>query len=178
MRMRKLIYVAAIAITTIASIATTKAQTPIRQLHNPTILDLYGKPAVVPHWGKKNLMIFYIDPDRAGQNQEFAEWLEDSKRAEGPGLVGMGIINLKDAPLIPNGLARNIANRRSAKSGATVLADQTRTISTEWGLGDCNNMFVSILINRKGELVYLHKGEFTQDAVDEFLKNIDILKNN
>ncbi len=176
-KMKTLIKAAAtVALATITSANISVAQTPIRQLHNPTILDLYGKPAKVPHWGKKNLMIFYIDPDRAGQNQDFAEWLEDSKRAEGPNLVGMGIINLKDAPFIPNGMARNIALRRSAKSGATVLADQTRTISQDWELGNCNNMFVSILINRKGELVYLHKGEFTQEAIDEFLMNIDLLK--
>lgn len=152
------------------------AQDPIRKVENITILNLKGDEAQIPYWGEKNLLIFYVDPDRAGQNQKFTDELESSKRAEGENLVGMGVMNLKDAPLIPNKLARTMAEKRTEKNKAVVLSDEGRILSTEWELGDCNNKFVTLLINREGEIVYIKKGEFTEDDKIEFLTLIDIMK--
>lgn len=168
-------FVAALCFSMVCLGSVTAQETP-RKVENATILSLDGKSTQIPHWGKKNLLIFYVDPDRAGQNQKFTEDLEASGRAKGENLVGMGIINLKDAPFIPNKLARSMAEKRTEKNHATVLADQERTISKEWGLGDCNNTFVTILINRDGEIVYVHKGEFSSEEEAKFLQHIDILK--
>ncbi len=68
-------------------------------------------------------------------------------------------MNLKDAPMVPNSMARNMARKRTAKNGATVLADQDRILSTAWNLGDCNNKFVLMFVTKEGELVFLRKGE-------------------
>lgn len=82
-------------------------------------------------------------------------------------------MNLKDAPMIPNGMARNMARKRTEKNGATVLADQERTLSTAWGLGDCNNKFVLMFVNKEGELVFLRKGELSEADKQEFYKVLD-----
>lgn len=148
----------------------------LRAVENVEIINLDGDPAKLPLWGEKNLIVFYIDPDRAGQNKDFTDYLEESKRIESPNVFGMGVINLKDAPFIPNGLARVMADKRAARSGATVLADTKRTLSTAWGLGDCNNMFVVIVINLKGEIVYWHKGVLTKEDQDEFIRAVDTLR--
>ncbi len=167
-----------ISLITIAllNIGTTQAQEVIRKVDNVTVLNLDGEEAQIPYWGEKNLMLFYVDPDRANQNQQYTDELERSKRAEGVNLVGMGIMNLKDAPFIPNRLARTMANKRTEKNHALILSDENRTLATEWELGDCNNKFVSILINRDGEIVYVKKGEFTPEEWEEFLLVIDTLK--
>ncbi len=159
--------------TTILSIGVINAQDVIHKVENVTILDLKGKPAQIPYWGEKNLMLFYVDPDRANQNQELTDELERSKRAEGKNLIGLGIINLKDAPFIPNQLARAMAYKRTEKNKAIVLSDENNILSSEWELGDCNNKFVSMIINRDGELVYIKKGEFTLEEWEEFLVVID-----
>ncbi|MFI3288548.1 MAG: hypothetical protein SNH55_02295 [Rikenellaceae bacterium] len=161
---------------TMLSLNATKAEEVIRKVENVTILNLNGEEAQIPYWGEKNLMLFYVDPDRANQNQNYTDELERSKRAEGENLVGMGIMNLKDAPFIPNRLARAMANKRTEKNHAIVLSDEGRILATEWELGDCNNKFVSILVNRDGEIVYLKKGEFTPEEWEEFLLAIDTLK--
>ncbi len=158
------------------SMGVAHSQEPPRKLHNVEILDLKGEPAMLPKWGEKNLMIFYIDPDRAGQNKDFTDMLEDTRIAEHSDIFGFGIINLKDAPFIPNGLARSMAHKRTERNGATVLADQTRTVSSEWNLGDCNNKFAVLLVNKDLELLYFRKGLLSDDDKVEFLKVIESWK--
>lgn len=80
-------------------------------------------------------MIFYVDPDRHKQNNDFTLELERTHRAESENIYGFGIMNLKDAPMVPNGMARNMAKKRTEKNGALVLADQERVLSTTWGAG-------------------------------------------
>ncbi|MFI3269368.1 MAG: hypothetical protein SNG14_01735 [Rikenellaceae bacterium] len=161
---------------TLLTTTQLSAQEVIRKVENVVVKNLEGNAAKIPHWGEKNLMIFYIDPDRAGQNQEFTYELERSKRAEGENLVGMGIMNLKDAPFIPNGLARRMALKRTEKNGATVLSDEGNILSNEWKLGNCNNMFVVLMINRAGEIVFIKKGELSETDKEEFYEVIDLMK--
>lgn len=156
--------------------ATVAAQELPRKVDNVEVLDLEGKPAKLPHWGEKNLMIFYVDPDRHKQNQEFTEELEANHRAQGDNLYGFGVMNLKDAPLVPNGMARNMARKRTEKNGATVLADQDRILSRAWQLGDCNNQFVLMIVSKEGELVFVRKGELSEADKEAFYETIEKYK--
>lgn len=155
---------------------TARAQELPRPVSNVEVLDLEGNKTKLPYFGEKNLMIFYVDPDRHKQNHEFTVTLEENHRAEGDNLVGFGVMNLKDAPMIPNGMARSMARKRTAKNGATVLADQNRILSTAWGLGDCNNQFVLMLVSKEGELVFLRKGILSEEDIEEFYRVIEQYK--
>lgn len=167
----KLVAMLAAAFALSASVATAQ-ETP-RKVSNVALLDLDGNSTTLPFWGEKNLMIFYIDPDRHKQNEDFTYELEENHRASGDNIYGFGIMNLKDAPMIPNGAARNLAKKRTAKNGALVLADQERTLSTAWGLGDCNNQFVLLLVSKKGELVFMRKGVLSEADKAEFYKVVE-----
>ena len=138
--------------------------------------DLDGKPAKLPYWGEKNLMIFYVDPDRHKQNNDFTVELEENHRAQGDNIYGFGVMNLKDAPMVPNGMARNMAKKRTAKNGALVLADQDRILSTAWELGDCNNQFVLMIVSKEGELVFLRKGVLSEQDKADFYETIEKYK--
>ena len=152
------------------------AQELPRKVTNVELLDLNGKAADLPYFGEKNLMIFYVDPDRHKQNQAFTEGPEANHRAESPKIHGFGVMNLKDAPMIPNGMARNMARKRTEKNGAQVFADQNRILSTAWELGDCNNQFVLLFVNTEGELVFMRKGELSEQDKEDFYKVIDQYK--
>lgn len=156
--------------------ASAYAQTLPRKVTDIEVLDLEGKPARLPHWGEKNLMIFYVDPDRHKQNHDFTVEMEEKHLADGPNLFGFGVMNLADAPMIPNGMARSMARKRTAKNAATILADQNRTLSSTWGLGDCNNQFVLLLVNKEGELVYMHKGVLSEEEIAEFYRVLEPYK--
>lgn len=169
MKMNAIVTLAAAVLT----LSTVSAQELPRKVQNVELLDLDGKPAKLPHFGDKNLMIFYVDPDRHKQNEDFTYELEENHRASGENLYGFGIMNLKDAPMIPNGMARSMAKKRTEKNGATVLADQERVLSTAWGLGDCNNQFVLMIVSKEGELVFLRKGVLSEADKKAFYNIIE-----
>lgn len=172
MHMRKMLLLTALLL----GATTALAQGLPRKVENVKLLDLDGRPAQLPHFGEKNLMIFYVDPDRHKQNEDFTYDMEQNHRAEGENLYGFGVMNLKDAPMIPNGMARSMAKKRTAKNGATVLADQDRTLSTAWGLGDCNNQFVLMIVSKEGELVFLRKGVLSEEDKAEFYRVVEKYK--
>lgn len=172
MKMKVMLLLAASVLTASA----VKAQELPRKVNNVEVLNLDGKSVKLPHWGEKNLMIFYVDPDRHKQNSEFTEELERNHRADSPNIYGFGVMNLKDAPMVPNGMARSMAKKRTESNGALVLADEERKLSTAWKLGDCNNQFVLMFVTKEGELVFLRKGILSQDDINAFYKVLDKYK--
>ena len=138
------------------------------------LVDLYGKASKLPMWGKKNLLIFYVDPDKARQNHEFTVEMEENHRAAGDNIYGFGIVNLKDSWYpVPDNVIRAICRKRTEKNGATIITDPKRIVAEKWGLGDCNNYFVLMIVTKEGELVYYHKGEFSDEDKDYFYKFVD-----
>lgn len=142
------------------------------KVENVELKDMRNEPAKLPFFGEKNIIFFYIDPDRHKQNEEFTYEMERRHTATGPNIEGFGVLNLKDT-MIPNAIVRTMARKRCEKNNAIVLADTDRTLSRAWNLGDCNNMFVLIVVNKAGELVYCKKGELTQEEQDEFFEFIE-----
>jgi predicted transcriptional regulator len=151
------------------------AQSLPRKVRNVEVQDLDAQKARLPWWGEKNLLIFYVDPEVPKQNHDFITWLEETGRVAGPNIEGFGIVNLKDA-VYPNNMVRKIADARTAKNGATILCDPDHYISSAWRLGDCNNMFVIMLVNKAGELVYIHKGEMSEEEQQRFIAAAEPLR--
>lgn len=157
-----------------ASLAYAQELQLPHKVDNVELEDLYGEKVTLPMWGEKNLLIFYIDPDKHKQNYQFTVDLEENHAASGDNIYGFGIVNLKDSWYpVPNSTIRSMARKRTEKNGATVLADQERTLSTAWGLGDCNNKFVLMFVNKEGELVFLRKGELSEADKQAFYKVLD-----
>ncbi len=154
---------------------TAEAQALPRKVRNVEVQDLDAKKARLPWWGEKNLLIFYVDPEVPKQNHEFITYIEETGRVQGPNIEGFGIVNLKDA-IYPNDVVRKIADARTAKNGATILCDPDHYISSAWRLGDCNNMFVIMLVNKAGELVYVHKGEMNEADQQKFIEAAEKLR--
>ena len=152
-----------------------EAQSLPRKVRNVEVQDLDAKKARLPWWGEKNLLIFYVDPEVPRQHHDFITPIEETGRVQGPNIEGFGIVNLKDA-VYPNNLVRQIADARTAKNGATILCDPDHYISSAWRLGDCNNMFVIMLVNKAGELVFVHKGEMNEEDQKRFIEAADPLR--
>ena len=45
-----------------------------------------------------------------------------------------------------------------------------------WNLGDVNDMFVLIFVNKDKEIEFLSKGELSQNQIDEFYRVINKYK--
>ena len=146
-----------------------------KKVENVTIKDLYGEPAQLPHWGEKNLLIFYVDPDaylQGNANNKFAELLEKTSRAAGPEIYGFGIMNFPDTWL-PKNFLRKICRKRVEKNGATIIDDSEHIFRNAWGLGDCNNKFMLMIVSKEGELVYVLRDEIDNAGKEEFYQIVD-----
>ena len=157
------------------TMGVASAQNHPEKLENVEIFTLKNEPTKLPYFGEKNLMIFYVDPQAHKQNEAFTYEMEENHRTEGENIVGYGILNLKDA-WYPNSLVRKMARKRTEKNGALVLADPKHILRDKWGLGDCNDLFVLLIVSKQGELVYMHKGELTKAEQEEFYTIVDRYK--
>lgn len=149
------------------------AQEPVRKVDNVTLKTLDGQETTLPGWGEQHLLIFYVDPDHHKQNEAFTYELEENGRAHSDRIKAFGILNLKDAPMLPNGIVRSMARKRTAKNGALVLADEHRILQSAWELGKCNNLFVLLFVTKEGEIVFQRKGELTEADKEAFYKVLD-----
>ncbi len=146
-----------------------------RKVENVTIKDLYGNPTKLPHFGEKNLLIFYVDPDAylaMNKNNKFAEELEENARAAGPEIYGFGILNFPDTWL-PKNFLRKICRKRVEKNGATIIEDPDHTFKNAWKLGDCDKKFMILIVTKEGNLEYVLKEEVDQEGKDLFYSIID-----
>ena len=142
------------------------------KVENIELKNLDNKPMRLPFFGERNIIFFYIDPDKHKQNEEFTYEMERRHTATGPNIEGFGVLNLKDT-MLPNALIRMMSRTRTEKNNAIVLADDNRNLARAWGLGDCNNCFVLLVVNKQGELVYCKKGELSKEDQEEFYKVVD-----
>ncbi len=147
-----------------------------RKVSDVEVRDLDNKPVMLPNFGQKHLLIFYVDPEKPNMNKEFIDDMEQNNRIDSDNIYGFGVINLKDAKFYPNGLVRKMAAKRTAKNGATVLSDPDHLLRDAWNLGDVNNKFVVMLVTKEGELVFIRKDEFTQEDIDEFYRVVALYR--
>ncbi len=169
--MRRFFVILATLLFSAATVAAQQKQGPALPAHvgNVTLTDLDKNPTGLPDYGKKHLMIFYVDPDAHRQSKEFQAEIE-ARQAElySPNIQAYAILNLKDT-ILPNALVRSITDRRTRGKPSINLADPDRTLSREWRLGDCNGKFCVLFVTREGELVYFRAGELTaQDQADYY----------
>ena len=150
-----------------------------RKVENLTIKDIAGNSVTLPEFGEKNLLIFYVDPDsylKGGANKKLSDELEENGLAAGPAIRGFGVMNFPDTGL-PKNMVRNMARKRAEKNGATILDDDQQLLKKQWGLGDCNNKFVIMIVSKEGELVYCAKDDLDAAGIEAFYKIVDKYRN-
>jgi hypothetical protein len=124
---------------------------------------------MIPSLGEKPVLIFYPDPDVPNQNKNFSEAMKKTNFPPAR-FAGMGIVNLKDAPFIPDSLIRFMIRREiEADKRAVIYTDPDRLLQKAWRLGDCNNKFVIILIDKNMKVLFIKKGEMTQEEIDRVI---------
>lgn len=139
------------------------------------IRDASDNPIPIPQLGKKHLLIFYVDPDHANQNAEFIDHLEKNHILS-DNIHSFGIVNLKDAPMLPNSIVRAMVRKKINQTGADIYTDPDHLLRDGWHLGDVNNQFTLIFVTKDLEIKFLSKGELTQEQIQEFYRVIDEYK--
>ena len=125
------------------------------------IRDLQNQPIDLPYLGKAPLLLFYVDPDHAGGGDKIQAY---------------GIVNLKDAPLLPNGVVRSMMRSKQKKTGAAMYTDVDCSLRDAWGMGDVNNLFVIIFVNKDRKVEFFRYGDFTEKDKADFWKVVNKYK--
>ncbi len=136
------------------------------------IRDASDNPVNIPMLGEKALLIFYVDPDKANQNAKFTDYLEEHQ-IESDNIYSFGIVNLKDAPMLPNAIIRSMLRKKERKTGATIYTDPNHILRDGWNLGDVNDKFCIIIVSPGQEIVFLKKGVMTEEDIKRFYEVID-----
>ena len=139
------------------------------------LVDASNHPKAIPFIGDKVMMIFYMDVDAKNVNNPLSEALKEKKYPKDK-VSGLGIINCKDT-WIPEALIRKGIQKSEKKSSESyVLLDTNLTLSKSWGLGDCNDRVVIIVIGKDSRIKFI-KSLKSQDEckaiVPAFLKTLD-----
>lgn len=135
---------------------------------NVEIITLANKASVLPDYGKKHMMIFYVDPDARGQNKEFQKELKKNQdKTASENIAGYAILNLADTKL-PGGMVRDFAKIATSGTESINMADNDHTLRDAWKLGDVDDKFVLMFVTKDGEMIYYRAGEFSQKDIDEF----------
>jgi predicted transcriptional regulator len=121
------------------------------------VWDANNKPAWIPEIGKKVIAFFYTDPDVQDQNERFREELNATKLD--PKKVyscGIGVVNMKDT-WKPNFAIRSVVRSKIKKFKSLILTDKEHVLRNKWGLGDCNEKDVVIIIDVNRKVRYIKK---------------------
>lgn len=116
--------------------------------------DPNDNPKVLPFLGEKVLAIFYTDPDEKDVNDPLSDAIK-AKNFPKDKYAGIGIANCKDT-WIPDAAIRMKARQKEKQfPGSIVLLDTKKILSGSWGLGDCNNMGVVIIVGKDSKIKYI-----------------------
>lgn len=151
----------AIAIAVVAALLTgaagLRAAAVGQLLSNVTIKDAEGNAAKIPDFGEKVLFVIYADTQSADDNDPVAEALRAEKLDESK-YRGLGVANMKDS-WVPDAIIRMVIRRKIEQFNRTILADDDHILAKAWGLGDCDDKSVALLIGKDKRLKYIKKGK-------------------
>lgn len=166
--MKLKIFILAVAMPFMALYAQTQGPKLPVKVSNVELTDLDKNPAQFKDYGKKHLMVFYVDPDVGNkQNVKFTEDLEANGKAVSPNIQGYAVLNLKDTGY-PNGIVRSMAEKRTKGKPSINLADPNHALRDAWKLGDVNNKFCLLFVTKDCELVYFRAGELSEKDIQDF----------
>jgi len=145
-------------------------------LKNVEILNVNDKKATIPFWGKKVLTIMYTDPDEKDVNDDLSDAIS-AKNYPISKYFGVGVANCKDT-WIPNGLIRIKAKEKQKQyKKSKILLDEKKILSKAWGLGDCDDLGVVIIIGKDKKIKYIKKIKTKKESksvIAEVLKIIEV----
>jgi predicted transcriptional regulator len=165
----------AIAGALLAAVVGAVAAKVGQSLSNVSIKDAEDNPTQIPDFGHKVLFIIYADSQAADDNDPVAEAVRNAKLDQSK-LRGLGIANMKDS-WVPDAIIRMVIRKKIKQFNRTILTDDNHIVASAWGLGDCDDKSVVLLIGKDKKLKYIKKGKVKgaeiQQVVDLVTAEVD-----
>jgi hypothetical protein len=118
----------------------------------------------------KVYLLFYVDPDKKEDNEDFIEVLH-AKNYDKEKYASVAIINLK-ATWLPNfAIEKKLESKQKEFPNTIYVKDKTKYLVKEWGLeDDASNV---LIFDKKGTLIYQHSGAIGSDEMQKIFTLID-----
>jgi uncharacterized protein len=142
--------------TTLSLSVRLQAQTAAvgKSVSEVNLIDSNDKPRSLPFLGEKIITIFYTDPDAKDVNDPLSDALK-AKNFSKDKYAGVGVANCKDS-WVPNSAVRMKARQKEKQfPGSIILLDENKAFSTAWGLGDCNDAGVVIVVGKDKKIKFI-----------------------
>ena len=160
-----------------AGVGSVNAAAVGQDVSNPQIKDVADNPATIPDFGTHVVGLFYSDTEASDLGDPMADAIT-AKKYDKAVYRGLGIANLKDS-IAPNFIIKSVIKGKIEKYKTTILTDVDLSLPNTWGLGDCNNKSVFVLIGKDKKIKYLKfadkKNPWTPAEISSAIKTIDDL---
>ncbi len=123
----------------------------------------------------KLYVLFYVDPDKKGDNEALIEAL-NAKNYDKDKYGSVAIINLK-ATWLPNfAIEKKLKSKQEAFPSTIYAKDKTKYLVQEWELADdASNV---LIFDKEGKLLYEHVGATDKDEMQKIFSLIEKKLNN
>jgi predicted transcriptional regulator len=153
------------------------AQTKIivgNSLSNIQLKNTENENREIPDIGKKVVIIFYTDPDCKDINDPLSKAVETGGFKDR--IACIGISNCADS-WIPDALIlKGTLKKEKQFPGSVLLIDQDHLLSREWGLGNCNNISMVIVIGQDRKVRYFKYIKSKEDSIKAIPEVIGIIE--
>lgn len=147
-----------------------------------TVRDLENQSVYLPELGRRVIAVWYTDPDAVRENQDLALAL---KKANIPSnrFLGIGVANLKDAPLLPDFLIRILMRRQAHEIQShdrrvkhiPLYSDPDQKIKQAWNLAETDDRSIVILLDKNRKVRYINYNKLSEAEIDRFVNLVRIL---
>ena len=148
-----------------------------KEVSNPQIRDAEDNPATIPGIGTHVVGLFYSNTAASDLGDPMADVIK-AKKYDKAIYSGLGVANMKDSAA-PNFIIRSVIKGKIEKYKSTILTDVDLTLPKAWGLGDCKDKSVFILIGKDKKVKYLKyvdkKTPWKTDEINSVISMIDDL---
>jgi hypothetical protein len=147
------------------------AATVGQKLKNVILKDAEEKETAIPGFGEKVLALTYADMQSSDDNDPVADAIKAKKYDEAK-YKGYGIANLEDS-WAPNAIIRAVIRKKMKKYDTVIFTDEDHFVPKKWGLGDCNDVSVFMVIGKDRTVKYLKKGKVAGKEIDAVIRIIE-----
>ena len=180
MRKNLILTISVIFITCLTITKTSGQQQTVavgNSVSNQQLVDPNDKPKTIPFIGEKVIAIFYTDPDEKDVNDPLSDAIK-AKNYQKDKYAGIGIANCKDT-WIPDAAIRMKARQKEKQfPGSVILLDTKRIVSKAWGLGDCNNLGVVIIVGKDSKIKYIKNVKTKEESKNIITNVLKIIEEN
>lgn len=166
------------AIVALAVVGPVNAASVGQELSNPQLKDANDKPAIIPDFGTHVITLTYANV-AAG---DYGDPMNDATKAKKyPKELyrGLGVVNMKDSPFVPNSLIRSKVKDKIEQYKSVILTDDDRLLAKAWNLGNCKDKSVFILIGKDKKIKYIRytdkNNPWNKAEIDKVLAMMDEL---